>query len=100
MSTARGVPPPAGSLEEKNLVTFPALQEGDQFDKDIQRIMGIIGNVEKEFGEKRINKTFKTAVNSAYNKRLIQLDHDETVQETKLGGHEQNENDIMTSELK
>ena len=33
--------------------------------------MGIIGNVEKEFGEKKINKTFKTAVNSAYNKRLI-----------------------------
>jgi len=41
--------------------------------------MGIIGNVEKEFGEKTINKTFKTAVNSAYNKRLIQLDHDETI---------------------
>jgi hypothetical protein len=63
--------------------------------------MGIIGNVEKEFGEKRINKTFKTAVNSAYNKRLIQLDHDETLQETKLNGQEQDEGDqIMSPDLK
>lgn len=46
--------------------------------------MGIIGNVEKEFGEKKIGKTFKSAVNSAYNKRLMQLDHDETCQETQL----------------
>ena len=66
MASPRGVPPPAGSVEEKHLVTFQSLKEGDQFDKDIKRIMGIIGNVEREFGEKKINKTFKTAVNSAY----------------------------------
>jgi hypothetical protein len=42
------------------------LQEGEQFDKDIKRIMGIIGNVEKEYGENKINKNFKRAVNNAY----------------------------------
>jgi hypothetical protein len=52
--------------EEQNLITFKSLQEGEQFDKDIRRIMGIIGNVEKEFGEQKINKNFKRAVNNAY----------------------------------
>lgn len=46
--------------------------------------MGIIGNVEKEFGEKNINKNFKLAVNHAYQRRLVQLDHDETIQKTQL----------------
>jgi hypothetical protein len=33
--------------------------------------MNIIGNVEKEFGEKKINTNFKKAVNTAYQRRLV-----------------------------
>jgi len=55
-----------GIEEETRLISFNSLKEGDLFDKDIKRIMGIIGNVEKQFGEKNINKTFKTAVNTAF----------------------------------
>jgi hypothetical protein len=58
---------PGGTkVQDQNLITFKSLQEGDQFDKDIKRIMNIIGNVEKEFGEKKINTNFKKAVNTAY----------------------------------
>ena len=53
-----------------------SLKEGDLFDKDIKRIMNIIGNVEKQFGENNINKTFKSAVNTAYQRRIQNHDHD------------------------
>lgn len=46
--------------------------------KELWGLLEMLRNVEKEFGEKKIGKTFKSAVNSAYNKRLMQLDHDET----------------------
>ena len=50
--------------------------------------MNIIGNVEKEFGEKKINTNFKKAVNTAYQRRLVQIDHDETVKDTMvIGAH-------------
>ena len=52
--------------EEQKLVSMDSLKEGDLFDQDIKRIMKIIGNVEKQFGENNINKTFKSAVNTAY----------------------------------
>ena len=76
-------------VKDQNLITFKSLQEGDQFDKDIKRIMNIIGNVEKEFGEKRINTNFKKAVNTAYQRRLVQIDHDDTVQQTLVQGAQQ-----------
>ena len=40
---------------QENLISFETLQEGDLFDKDIQRIESIISGIEKEFGEKSIN---------------------------------------------
>lgn len=43
---------------EQSQITFQSLQEGDIFDKDINRIMSIINGVEKQFGEKKITKDF------------------------------------------
>jgi len=60
-------------------ITFKSLQEGDLFDKDINRIMKIINGVEKEFSEKRIHNNFQKALNTAYQRRLLKVDHDETV---------------------
>ena len=52
------------------------------FDRDIKRIMAIINGVEQEFSEKKISKNFQTALNNAYKRRILQNEHDFTVNET------------------
>jgi len=58
------------------------LQEGDIFDRDIKRIMAIINGVEKQFGEKKITKDFQGALQNAYKRRVLQVDHDQIVSQT------------------
>ena len=52
------------------------------FDRDIKRIMAIINGVEQEFSEKKISKNFQNALNNAYKRRVLQNEHDSTINET------------------
>ena len=67
---------------EQSQITFQSLQEGDIFDRDIKRIMAIINGVEKQFGEKKITKDFQSALQNAYKRRQLQVDHDHLVSQT------------------
>lgn len=55
--------------ENNTMITYQSLQEGDLFDKDIKRIMAIINGVEHEFNEKKVQKTFQNALNTALHRR-------------------------------
>jgi len=65
--------------KENSKITFQSLQEGEVFDRDIQRIMAIINGVEKQFCERKVTKDFQSALQSAYKTRVLQVDHDLTV---------------------
>lgn len=52
-------------------ITFQSLKEGDNFDKDIKKIMTIITDVEREFSESNMNRKFQQAYNRAYDQRVL-----------------------------
>lgn len=70
------------NTKENSQITFQSLQEGDVFDRDINRIMAIINGVEKQFSEKKISKDFQSALHNAYQRRMLQEDHRELVNKT------------------
>jgi len=76
------VEPEEGKPNKQSQITFQSLQEGDIFDKDIKRIMAIINGVEKQFNEKKITKDFQNALHSAYQRRVLKVDHDYLVSKT------------------
>lgn len=59
-----------------NNITYERLQEGDIFDKDIQRIMAIINGVEQEFNERKVSKNFQNALDNAVHRRQYKVHHD------------------------
>ena len=76
------VEPDEGQPKQQSQITFQSLQEGDIFDKDIKRIMAIINGVEKQFNEKKITKDFQNALHSAYQRRVLKVDHEYLVSKT------------------
>lgn len=50
-------------------ITLNNLQEGEVFDNEIDRIMSIVSNVEKQFGGKSVNKDFMNALHIATQQR-------------------------------
>ena len=71
-----------GKGKDQSQITFQSLQEGDIFDRDIQRIMSIINGVEQQFSEKKVSKDFQNALHNAYQSRKLKLDHDHMVTQT------------------
>ena len=69
-------------MKEQSKITFQSLQEGDIFDRDIKRIMAIINGVEKQFCERKVTKDFKNALHNAYKMRVLQVDHDQIIDQT------------------
>jgi len=52
---------PANPKNKQNIlqsISLNSLQEGEIFDLEINRIMSIVSNVEREFGQKKVNKEF------------------------------------------
>ena len=41
--------------------------------------MAIINGVEKQFNENKITKDFQSALHQAYQKRRLQVDHDQAI---------------------
>lgn len=64
------------------MISIQTLHEGEVFDNEINRIMSIVNNVEREFGEKSANQDFQKAIKTAMHERKMKIEHDEAVTHT------------------
>lgn len=50
-----------------------SLQEGEEFERDINNIIGIIDGVEKNMNPNRLNTQFAKNANLSYNRRKLEM---------------------------
>lgn len=58
-------------------ITLNNLQEGEVFDNEIERIISIVSNVEKQFGGKSVNKDFMNALHIATQQRQLKQEQEQ-----------------------
>lgn len=59
--------------QEANLISMTSLQEGEEFERDINNIIGIIDGVEKNMNPNRLTNQFARNANVSYNRRKIEM---------------------------
>lgn len=59
--------------QEANMISMMSLQEGEEFEKDINNIIGIIDNVEKSMNHQRLITQFKKNASMSYSKRKVEM---------------------------
>jgi hypothetical protein len=58
--------------QEANLISMNSLQEGEEFERDINNIIGIIDGVEKNMNPNRLTTQFARNANVSYNRRKLE----------------------------
>lgn len=59
--------------QEANLISMTSLQEGEEFEKDINNIIEIIDGVEKNMCSNKLSNQFKKNQNLSYNRRKLEM---------------------------
>jgi hypothetical protein len=59
--------------QEAKLISMNSLEEGEQFEADINKIMGIIDDVEKNMCQQKLSNQFKRNANMSYNRRKLEM---------------------------
>ena len=59
--------------QEANLISMTSLQEGEEFERDINNIIGIIDGVEKFMNPNRLTTQFAKNATLSYNRRKLEL---------------------------
>ena len=59
--------------QEANLISMTSLQEGAEFEKDINNIIGIISNVEKNMNHQKLTNQFKKNTDISFNRRKLEM---------------------------
>lgn len=76
--------PKANTFVRQSLISVDNLKEGQVFDNEINRIMSIVDNVERQFCETSVNQDFQMAIKKAVHERKNKIDLDEAVTQTQL----------------
>ena len=59
--------------QEANLISMTSLQEGQEFERDINNIIGIIDGVERNMNPNRLTTQFQKNANMSFNRRKLEM---------------------------